>query len=192
MFACCMVGKCKLHVSDSGRIQTQGKRAALTVHLNDLVQVGQDGSKFSGGQELFFLQRLRKDRLKNTQHSHMGMFCCKQLWEGKESGNSMSKDLAAYTANLILSAHLLSSSLLSSPLMTSCLLVSFLERLDRASGEASSLQLGGSCSNSRRRGSISSICGEGLVGEWPGPSGTKTGPSKLKDEGSSRRISLDW
>lgn len=70
------------------------------------------------------------------------------------------------------------------PLMTSCLFVSFLVRLNKASGEASSLQLVGSCSNSSRRGSISSVCGEGLVGEWPGPSGTKTVPSKLGNEES--------
>lgn len=84
------------------------------------------------------------------------------------------------------------ASSLYSPLMTSCLLVSFLLRLDRLSEEANSLQLGGSCSNSRRRGSISSSCGEGLVGEWPGPSGNKTGPSELKNERSGRAINLDW
>lgn len=84
------------------------------------------------------------------------------------------------------------SSPFSSPLMTSCLLVSFLLRLDRASGEASSLQLGGSCSNSRRRGSISSSCGEGLVGECPGPSATKPGTSKLRDRKSGRMTDLDY
>lgn len=70
------------------------------------------------------------------------------------------------------------------PLITSCRFVSFLLRIDRASGKACSLQLGGSCSNSRKRGSISSSCGEGLVGEWLRPSGAKTGPSKLK--------SIEW
>lgn len=84
-----------------------------------------------------------------------------------------------------------SSLFFSSPLMTSCLLVSFLLRLDRASGEASSRQLGGSCSNSRRRGSTSSTCGDGLVGEWPGPSGGTSGPSTLTNAASERSISLD-
>lgn len=73
--------------------------------------------------------------------------------------------------------------LFSSPLMTSCLLISFLLRVARASGEASSLQLAGSCSNSRRRGSTSSSCGDGLVGEWAGPSTTRSGPSTLKMKG---------
>lgn len=70
----------------------------------------------------------------------------------------------------------------SSPLMTSCLLVSFFPRRPSASGGAISLQLGGSASNSSRRGSISSSWGEGLVGEGPGPSEPETAPSKLRSK----------
>ncbi len=131
----------------------------------------------------------------------MGVLSRKQLWEGRRGGQGIRDAKNMYKRHSlhcspILSAHLFPSPhvllyLSSSPLMTSCLLVSFLLRLDRASGGASSLQLGGSCSNSRRRGSISSSCGEGLVGEWPGTSGTKIDPSRLRDEASWRMINLE-
>lgn len=133
----------------------------------------------------------------------MGMLSCKQLWEGRGSRHGIRDAKTSSKEGLpILQLYFIctsvsflscaASSLFSSPLMTSCLLVSFLLRLDRASGGASSLQLGGSCSNSRKRGSISSSCGEGLVGEWPGPSGSETGPSKLRKEGKWRIFVCDW
>lgn len=102
-----------------------------------------------------------------------------------ESGKSKLNNLKTIFNNVVILVCSLvctyygGDALFPSPLMTSCLLVSFLLRLDSASWEAWSLQLGGSCSNSRRRGSISSMCGEGLVGEAQGPSATKTGPSLL-------------
>ena len=58
------------HVSDSGRIQTRVRNslfaAALTVHFNDLVQVGEDGGQLGAGQELLSLQRPGEDCLKDT------------------------------------------------------------------------------------------------------------------------------
>ncbi len=62
-FACCVEGH-------SGRILTQDRKglfaAELTVHFNDLIQVGEDSGQLSGGQELFSLQRLGEDHLKDT------------------------------------------------------------------------------------------------------------------------------
>lgn len=40
--------------------------AELTVHFNDLIQVGEDGSQLCGGQELLPLQRFGEDHLKDT------------------------------------------------------------------------------------------------------------------------------
>ena len=56
---------------DSGRIKTQVRvkgpfAATLTVHFNDLFQVGEDGGQLSGGHELLFLYRLGEDQLKDT------------------------------------------------------------------------------------------------------------------------------
>lgn len=147
----------------------------LTVHFNDFIQAGENSGQLHGGQELFSLQRLGEDHLKDAQHPHVGVLSCKQLWEW--TGNRKWCRTLGCQCSLLTVRWV---DLFSVPFMTSCLFVSFLLRPDRASGEASSLQLGGSCSNSRRRGSISSSCGEGLVGEWLWPSGTKTGPSKLK------------
>lgn len=147
----------------------------LTVHFNDFIQVGENSGQLDGGQQLLSLQRLGKNHLKDAQHPHVSVLGSKQLWEWKEHRKCF--NTFGCQGSLLAVCWVERSSV---PLMTSCLLVSFLLRPDRASGEASSLQLGGSCSNSRKRGSISSSCGEGLVGEWLWPSGTKTGPSKLK------------
>lgn len=147
----------------------------LTVHFDDFIQAGENSGQLDGGQKLLSLQRLGEDHLKDAQHPNVGMLSCKQLWEG--TGNRKCCKTLGCRCSLLTVCWVDLSSI---PLMTSCLFVSVLLRLDRASGEASSLQLGGSCSNSRSRGSISSSCGEGLVGEWLWPSGNKTGPSKLK------------
>lgn len=42
------------------------KQGSLTVHFNDLVQVGENGGQFVGRQELLSLQRLGEDHLKDT------------------------------------------------------------------------------------------------------------------------------
>ncbi|KAF3839324.1 hypothetical protein F7725_018041 [Dissostichus mawsoni] len=44
----------------------------LTVHVNDLIQTGEDGGEFGVGQELLSRQRPVEDHLEDTQHPHMG------------------------------------------------------------------------------------------------------------------------
>lgn len=40
--------------------------AALTVHIDDLIQVGEDSGQLGGGQELLSLQRFGEDHLEDT------------------------------------------------------------------------------------------------------------------------------
>lgn len=49
------------------------------MHFNDLIEAGEDGVQLGAGQELLFLQRFGEDHLKDTEHSHVCVLCCKQL-----------------------------------------------------------------------------------------------------------------
>lgn len=58
------------------------ERKGLTVHLNELVEVREDGGQLGGGQQLLPLQGLGEDHLQHTQHAHVGVLRGEQLWRG--------------------------------------------------------------------------------------------------------------
>lgn len=70
----------------------------LTVHFNDFIQAWKNSGQLNGGQELFSLQRLGEDHLKDAQHPHVGVLGCKQLWEWTGNRKCCKKHLAVGAA----------------------------------------------------------------------------------------------